>query len=266
MVFKAYFDGGNQADSTQYDVVTLASVIGVPDWWRPLEREWQSILKRHHVAYVHTTDLVTLSNLDFTSDKNWTRQQSNALLDECVSLVEKSTTKRVGSPPDPLSPALVPCTITIVLKDFRRMQAELPDYGPQDATEVCCLQSMFHVFRLGERVGTNFYHLYFDQNEPFYRHAVDRWKNKKAKKILAPFKKVVHCGESNARDVPALQMADLFAWCVSHKNDVRQEWHGRVLSLYRIDEWLDYEMLSNPEQFPRMLRTYCKLPKHRPTR
>jgi hypothetical protein len=29
MILKSYFDGGNQADSTQYDVVTLASVSGI---------------------------------------------------------------------------------------------------------------------------------------------------------------------------------------------------------------------------------------------
>ena len=37
MVLKSFFDAGNQADSTQYDVVSLASVSGTSEQWRPFD-------------------------------------------------------------------------------------------------------------------------------------------------------------------------------------------------------------------------------------
>jgi len=41
------------------------------------------------------------------------------------------------------------------------------------------------------------------------------------------------------RHVPALQMADLFAWCTSHKTAARFSWHKALLDLPTMNEWID---------------------------
>lgn len=40
MILKCYFDGGNQAEGKQYDVVTLAAVCGTNDQLKPFENDW----------------------------------------------------------------------------------------------------------------------------------------------------------------------------------------------------------------------------------
>jgi len=160
-------------------------------------------------------------------------------------------------------------TESVVLEDFKRVQKEI-EGTPDDATEVCAMQCLSRIFLLGEQAGTHFYHLFFDRNEPYYGHVVDRWRNKKARRVLTPFTKVVSCSEIDVRDthanVSALQVADLFAWCVNHKDDVRCEWHRRLLKVYRVSEWLDYSVLRDPNCVPMDLRSLWRLPKHKPTR
>ena len=57
MLIKAYFDGGNQADSTRYEVVTLAAVSGTPSQWLHFNADWQIVLKKHGAVFLHTKAL-----------------------------------------------------------------------------------------------------------------------------------------------------------------------------------------------------------------
>jgi hypothetical protein len=61
MVLKGYFDGGNQADSRQYDRITLATVCGTADQWKTPELEWREVLTAHKADFLHTTNAVSLT-------------------------------------------------------------------------------------------------------------------------------------------------------------------------------------------------------------
>jgi hypothetical protein len=40
MVLKSYFDGGNQADSSEYDRISLATVCGTAKQWKRFDSAW----------------------------------------------------------------------------------------------------------------------------------------------------------------------------------------------------------------------------------
>jgi hypothetical protein len=48
------------------------------------------------------------------------------------------------------------------------------------------------------------------------------------------------------RDVPALQMADLFAWCITHNGNVVRDWHAKLHRLPWHSIYLDYKLMLNP--------------------
>jgi hypothetical protein len=68
VVLKSYFDGGNQADSSQYDRVTLATACGTSDQWDMFESAWNEVLQKHNASFLHTTEAVSCSML-FTKTK-----------------------------------------------------------------------------------------------------------------------------------------------------------------------------------------------------
>jgi hypothetical protein len=78
---------------------------------------------------------------------------------------------------------------------------------------------------------------------------------------------VTHNGESDMRCVPALQAADLLAYCVGRKNDIRFGWQRKVVEIERIEEWLDYSELSKPLlDIVDLAKNKWKLPRRRATR
>lgn len=245
VVLKSYFDAANQSDSTQYDVITLASVSGVPGQWRPFEREWKSVLKKHGAPYLHTTDVVSLANHPFTKANGWDERRRDAFISDCASVLEDHTFRpRMRRLPNG-KPGLVPHVYTVKLKDFVQATAANPDV-PRSVDELCAVQSLARLDHIGQIMGAHFYQLYFDRNERFRGHIEDRRRNRKARQNLAPMiDRIQHCGESDMRDVPALQMADLYAWSFSHKSAVvRFEWQRRVLRQgWWIEEFMDYPKL-----------------------
>jgi len=76
VVLKSYFDGGNQADSQEYDVLSLAVMSGAQDLWIPFENDWNKVLLNHHAAYLHTTDAVARVGIY----EGWTEPQRIASL------------------------------------------------------------------------------------------------------------------------------------------------------------------------------------------
>ena len=109
------------------------------------------------------------------------------------------------------------------------------------------LQATDSVFRQGIEYGANWFHFVFDQNEPFLGHIKDRRENKKARRDLEPINtRVTSLIEADMRRVPALQVADIFAWCVTNKlRTSRHRWQNRILRL-TTNDWLTYDILVSP--------------------
>ena len=265
VILKGYFDGGNEADSTQYETVTLASLFGRTEDWRPFEAAWKVTLNKHEAPYLHTTEAVTLNN-DFRV--GWTASRRDAFMGDCVAVLRQSLVKAVND--DTLEPGIFPCVITIVLKDFKKAQS-IPG-SPQDATEVLAVQSFYRMIECSQLIKASFLYLYFDRNEPFRGHISDRLRNKRftgdiKKDGFDIERRVAHIGESDMRAVPALQAADLLAWCVGHQDNIAFEWQKELLGIDRIQEWLDYSELSKPiAGLSDLVNNRWKFPRRRRTR
>jgi hypothetical protein len=80
VVLKCFFDGGNKADSREFDVATLACLCGTEPQWGPFELAWRQVLERNKVRYVHTTDILTGNG----TYKGMGEQACQQLLAECV--------------------------------------------------------------------------------------------------------------------------------------------------------------------------------------
>ncbi|HLK08336.1 MAG TPA: hypothetical protein VKV30_10350 [Candidatus Angelobacter sp.] len=252
LVLKGYFDGGNQADSQQYDRITLATVCGTLFQWNHLESEWDEALNKHGAQFLHTTNAAGLQK-EFSSKKGWTHKKVDSLIFDCVRIIQRHLYVPDGKVDITLpfgnisKPGLMAVTLTIPLKDYKRAQKNNPEL-PNSVTEICATESLGFCFRWGIKIGTRFYELYFDRNEPFHGHVSDRKRHKRPNKDIALLKRIIHLGESDMRVVPALQVADLFAWCINHNEDVRRSWHHHLHSL---PNWgsliLDYNYLMNPK-------------------
>jgi hypothetical protein len=262
VVLKSYFDGGNQADSTQYDVVTLAAVSGTKDEWIPFERDWRKNLRKHKAEHLHTTDAATL-NYNF---KGWTEKQRDAFLLDCVRVAEHHSVRqnREGRPG---RFGLYPYTITVVLKDFVEAHRAMPDTTPNTAEEACATHALAACLQWGAYASTNRFQLFFDQGERYRGHICDRIHNPKAIKRLPMLSSIVANTEADMRLVPALQLADLFAWCVSQqRRESPFKWQTRLLKIDRRDERLDSITLRKTVPgAPEIIRSW-KLPKRKPTR
>lgn len=264
MIFRSFFDGGNQPDSEQYDVLSLASVSGNTEQWRGFENDWHKILKRHNAKWLHTTDAVSLKKYPFTKENGWDKTKRDIFLSDCVRTIEKHMAVHRGKE------GLIPYVITLVLKDFVEFASNNPDKIPNDVTEVCAAQAVDRAIRQGLKIGAHFFHLVFDQNEPFIGHVSQRQKNRRAQKHLKPVTdRITSIIETDMRVTPALQVADLFAWCFSHKNLKPQHaWQKQLLSHGRwIDDWYDKERLARyvkPDYYAEVKS--WKLPPRRPTR
>lgn len=252
MVLKGYFDGGNQPDSTRYDRVTLAAACGTNDQWCALESAWKEVLAKHKAPPLHTTDAIGL-HAEFSAEKGWDHNRVDNFVSDCVGVVEKHMVLP-GELIIPEGPGWRKSiardgvnifTFTIPIADYKRARQVVPML-PTSCTEICVSETLGLVFSWGRRIGAGFYELYFDQNEPFYGHVQDRRVNKKSKKQVTLLEKVAYVGESDSRLVPALQIADLFAWCINHVGDVRRKWHRRLNDLPWDSLILDYGLLLGP--------------------
>ena len=240
MALKCFFDGGNQADSRLYDVVNLAAVSGSPTQWRVFDSEWKLLLKRHDAPYLHTTDVLTLND-PFTKENGWNHKKAELFLRDCAAVAEKCTIKPW------VKRGIIPHVATIVLADFLRARTVNPKL-PSDVNVLCATQSVDHVVAQGVQFGFTQFELTFDQNEPFAGHIMHRQQNKKARRDLkAILDRIISVGVADTRQVMALQLADLYAWCFSHKNEKkRKTWHNRILNQRKwVSDWYAYDAIVN---------------------
>jgi len=264
VILKSYFDGGNEADRSQYDQITLATVCGTNQEWRPFEEDWKRVLREHGAPFLHTTDAVSL-NGEFSKDKGWDKTLVDDFISDCVKTVAEHIAIPMNIQKTPSRPGLYGLTLSIRLDDFIRARGINPQL-PTTVEEICATESLAGCFKWGRQIGAHWYHLYFDQGEPFFGHIYDRKHNKKSKKTISLMEKVSRLEESDMKLVPALQLADLFAWCINHNNNVTREWHGKLHELPWHSLFLDYQMLLNPiKGIPELVRSW-KLPKRKPTK
>jgi hypothetical protein len=264
MVLKSYFDGGNQADSTQYDVVALASVSGTVSEWKPFERDWKGILKKHKVAYLHTTDAVARRGIY----RGWDEKQRDAFLLDCVRVAGKHGARAtIGEVPGKWG--LFPTVAAFVLKDFNEHREENPDL-PQNANEACLRQVLGEVLLWSQnQAACEHIHCFFDQGEPFYGVLCHLLQNKRALKDAVYLQKITSRTEADMRITPALQMADLYAWCVSHRLSAwKPKWQIKLLKTHWLGQWFDKSTLvaSNIRPDQQAIYKSWNLPKRKPTR
>jgi hypothetical protein len=238
VLLRSYFDGGNQADSTQYDFVSLAAASGTEDEWKPFERDWREMLLRHHAVYLHTTDAVSRVN-DF---KGWTEDEVDSFLRDATRIIEKHfirlNTEYVAG-----KFGLFCFVVTIDLKDFVQRAKDNPGHSlvATNANEACIRQAIGDVLGWGiHKAYCDQIHCIFDQGEPFYGYLVAMLNSKQARKDSEWLNKIVARTEADSRITPALQMADIFAWVESHKkDDWNPTWKQRILRLPYWREWWD---------------------------
>jgi hypothetical protein len=264
VILKGYFDGGNEANSLRYDYVTLGAFFARPSEWKPFDNAWAALLKRNGTDYLHTTDLMTFNGIYGTG---WNETRRDKFLNECAELVYSSIVL-----PDeehkPI-PGIVPYTTTIVLKDFKRIQEEIPD-GPKDATAGLAVQALAEIITFCQLIRADFIHMIFDRNEPYIGHVRDRLNNRKFVKHIQSQgfdigRRIPSLSEADSRKLPGLQAADLLSWCITRKERIAHDWHEKIVKMQRREEWLDYEKLKEPRMESLELVKRLKLPQRRAT-
>ena len=247
VVLKSYFDGSNQADSSEYDRIGIATVCGTSKQWKRFDTEWRKVLYKHHADYLHTTDAVSLQK-NFSKKKGWSDTRVDAFIGDCVSVIEKTITIPDGVPGKRPRDGFFPVTLTIPFKDWLRAKETVPEL-PDTIEELCATESLAFALKWGKYIEAKKYELHFDRGEPFYGHILDRWRHPKAKQDITVMKDVISVSEDNSMYVPALQMADLFAWCINRNDTVSREWHRRLHSLRYWSALLDYTHLIKPQRW-----------------
>lgn len=244
MVLKSYFDGGNQDDSSQYDVVSLACVAAIDFDWLPFESDWRILLgryfgDRHPEPHLHTADAVTGNGVY----EGWGEAKTQDFLSDCVNVTLhhfiKARNLSIGFAGEY---GLYGSVVTIVLKDFVE-HAKANPAAPQNANEVLLRQSLALLLpwsRQGADPPCDECHCTFDQGEPFYGHLDDVMTRKKARQDAHALSSITSRTQANMRRVPALQLADLLAWSQSHKLDENKpQWHESILKADFAKEWHD---------------------------
>jgi hypothetical protein len=256
MVLKSYFDGGNKEIPGEYDRLTLSVVSGTSEQWESFDVSWKNILDKHKASYLHTTDAVSLQN-KFSTENGWSKETVDSLIMDCVGVIEKHIYI------ENVRQGLCPVTITIPLDDYARAK-QANDKLPNTAADICATESLSFVFKWGKYIGAESYELYFDQGEPFYGHILDRKQNKKSIKCITLMEKITQLCKCNAQQVYAMQIADLFAWCINHNDNATRNWHRKLNDL---KSWwspiLDYEHLLYPMEGVLDLVKSWKLPERR---
>jgi hypothetical protein len=264
VILKSYFDGGNQADSPDYSHACIAVVSGSPTQWQRFNTAWNKVLYKHDAEFLHTTDAVSLRN-EFSIDNGWNKNSVDAFILDCVRVIEKHIEISPGNPNHPIPrKGLYPVTLLIPLADWLKARQERPDLANRVA-EIFASESLGFCFKRGHSLGVKRYQLYFDRGEPFYGYVYDRYNSPKARKAMPLLESIAHIGESDMRDAPALQMADLFAWCVNHNHQVVRDWHAGIHYLPWHSLHLDYARLINPHPKAIEMTRAFNLPKRKTT-
>jgi len=262
MVLKSYFDGGNKADSAQYDALSLAVVSGTKDEWKPFDLEWKKVLKRHKVSYLHTTEAVSRNGIY----EGWSICQRDLFMKDCVDVAARHCARAtVGTVPGKFG--LFPFVISVVLRDFIEYAQINPKASP-NAEQACLRQAISVVIEWSEeQAACEECHCIFDRGEPFYGHLVHLLESRKARKDATLLQKISFPIEAISARTPALQLADLYAWCQGHRNAPDQpKWHSKILKTHFRWLWIDGTNVQDIDRASQDVFLTWKLPKRKATK
>ena len=254
MLFKGYFDGGNDPSNPHDRYVTLTAIYSDKASLRALSCDWVRVLAKHSVDYLHTTDDVKAGR--------------HKLLSDCVDLIAEHVVK------DGSFRGIIPTPVTVDAREFRSVRNELPN-GPQILSEGLAIHSLHRVIQGCREIARRhqedntkiFYDLYFDRGEPYRGHIIDRFENQEFKRWAIEKTGIdieryfqVH-PPSDCRDFPELQVADLFSWCHSRYYNVRFEWQHRLLEIKCDGQRITRNTLINPNLATLDIIKSLRLPK-----
>jgi hypothetical protein len=263
VALKSYFDGSNHADSSEYDRISIATVCGTGGQWRRFDTAWKKVLYRHHADHLHTTDAVSLRN-DFAKGKGWNKTRVDSFIGDCVDVIASHMAVPPGTPGKRPRMGLLPVTLTIPFDDWLWAKKALPEL-PETIEDICANEAVGFALKWGRYINAKKYELYFDRGEPFYGYISARWRHPKVQKDIEMMKDIIHVGESTSKEVPALQMADLFAWGINRANQETRVWHRRLHSLPFQSRLLDYEHLIHPSRERLKQIASWELPRRKPS-
>ena len=232
-VLECYFDGANKA-TEEFNRVVLAMACGAPDQWRDFNADWDALRQQHSAPPLHTTDAAALGG-KFCRKYGWDDRRVDDYIIGAVKVIRRY-----------LESGLHVATLTILLEDYRRARNEIA-LLPKSVNNILVSESMGFCFRLGRQIGAEKYDLHFDRNESFRGHVIDVKESKQALIDVPYFKRVNVCTADVADLTPALQMVDLFAWCISHNDNATRFWHRALNDLPWASRYLDYGYLSKPD-------------------
>jgi hypothetical protein len=262
VILKSYFDAGNKADSSQFDVVSLAVVSATKDEWIPFEIAWRKMLKKHRLDYLHTTDAVAGQGIY----KNLKAEEREYFLRDCVKIAAKySARATIDSVPGKFG--IFCFVVSIVLKDFIAEYKKNPLAG-DNADQALFRQALGEVLLWSEnQAACDTCHFFFDQGEPYYGHLRHLLDNKKAKEQAYLLNKVVQRSEANSRFFPPLQLADLYAWAQSRRNQKNQKtWQKKLLNTHFRWQWFDSKNVSDVNKAHQLAFRSWNLPKRAATK
>lgn len=262
MILKSYFDVGNQDDSTQYDVVSLAVVSGTEDLWSAFDDDWKQVLAKHKADYLHTTYAVSREGIY----EKWTEPQSDAFLMDCVKVAIKHSA-RADHEDIKGKYGIFNVVMSIVLKDFVEF-ASRNDESPNNVNECLLRQVLTEVLPWSmDQAACDQCHFFFDQGELFYGHLVHLLENKKARKDATALNRITSRTEVDMRVVPALQLADLYAWGQCHRNsEWKPIWLQSLLETHFRWQWIDRTNLHLIDQQQQAVWLSWNLPRRKATK
>jgi hypothetical protein len=266
LVLNCFFDGSNKSDSREYDHVTLAAMAAPMELWEPFEVEWKENLYNHGADWLHTTD-AAVGNSPYSRDEGWDRKRINRFVRDCVKLARKYVALPITS--HSLGRlGIFPYTVTVNLKDYLRARENAEDV-PESVDEILATQAINACFEFGRDYGSaDLYSLIWDQNEPYRGHIVDRIRNKKSVQRFPYFRKIISNSEADMKYFPALQLADLYAYCYGRKriNEPKFTWEKNLLEIPHNDAYANYEKLIKPNPEVVHLTRAMRFPKRAKTR
>jgi hypothetical protein len=265
VVLYCRFDGSNKSDSRQYDYATVAAVAGSFLQWNLFDDAWKKTCKDMGADGLHTTD-AAVGNTPYSLNEGWDRTRIDKFVDALITVAFDRMARPITDY-DPGNMGLFVYTVTINLKDYIRAKQSVSVIPTAD--EILATESLNACFKFGrDFTDSQYYHLVYDQNEPFRGHVLDRQKKRKAVETWPMFGDIISNTQANSRFVPALQLADLFAYCYSHKRDKGQKfpWEARVLSFPIEEAYADYQRLINPRKQTLALAQSMRFPPRTPTR
>ena len=245
VILKSYFDGGNQADSREYEVLSLAVTMAPEIYWELFEQDWNDVLGKHRVGCLHTTDAVNRVEMY----KGWTEAQRDNFLEDCVEAVARHFI-RLATASAPGRFGIYCFVISINLADFVAHYQNNGGTALKNANEGCLRQALHQLLLWSEQQAMcESVDCFFDRGEPFYGYIVNILESKKAVRDARLVLKIKNTIQANSRELPGLQMADLFAWAQSHRNDPwAPKWKVELLALPFQWEWIDKTNLNQVHQ------------------